>query len=96
MFFCMAQAVCCCLASTSKWRDNYLVAVLDQMFLTPRPWPLENIAGFLLFCSESVREAQKLSWGFVQTRALYKQSIKFVGRNHFRLGFVERIVPEIS
>ena len=55
MFFCMAQAICCCLNSRRhQWKNQMLVQVLDSLFHVPRPWPLENVAGFLLFCSEPV------------------------------------------
>jgi hypothetical protein len=54
LFFGLAQALCSCLNSNQKWRDSMLVTVLDQLFLMPKAWPIENIAGFLLFCSEPV------------------------------------------
>ena len=55
MFYTLAQAVCSCLSIT-RWKQNLLCDVLDAMFRIPRPWKRENVAGFLLFCSEEVRD----------------------------------------
>ena len=56
MFYTLAQAVCSCMTAVKMWKEELLVPVLDQLFRTPSPWKRENVAGFLLFCSEKVRK----------------------------------------
>ncbi len=54
MFYTLAQAVCSCMTAVSWWKEQMLVSVLDQLFCVPSPWRRENVAGFLLFCSEKL------------------------------------------
>ncbi len=54
MFYTLAQAVCSCMTAVRPWKEECLVPVLDHLFCIPRPWKRENVAGFLLFCSEKV------------------------------------------
>ena len=58
MFYTLAQAVCSCInvASNQFWRQEMLHQVLDELFRLPQIWKKDNVAGFLLFCSEKVRE----------------------------------------
>lgn len=53
MFFTLAQAICSCMSYSNFWKEEMSSIVLDIMFRTPTLWMRENIAGFLLFCSES-------------------------------------------
>ncbi len=43
------------MCAVEQWKEEFLVPVLDKLFDIPRSWKRENIAGFLLFCSEKVR-----------------------------------------
>ena len=58
MFYTLAQAVCSCInvANNQFWRQEMLHRVLDELFRLPQIWKKDNVAGFLLFCSEKVRE----------------------------------------
>ena len=53
MFFTLAQAICSCMSYSNVWKEGMSSDVLDMMFQTPTLWMRENIAGFLLFCSEN-------------------------------------------
>jgi hypothetical protein len=52
----MAQAICCIVSAKPEWKENYMADVLDELFMTPEAWNGDNVAGFLLFCSERVSE----------------------------------------
>lgn len=54
MFAVLSQAICSCMSYNQQWKDSILTDVLDEMFCIPGPWLRENIAGFLLFCSEQL------------------------------------------
>ncbi len=54
MFYCLAQAICSCMNSSTNWKESMLVDVLDSLFNSPSNWCDENIAGFLLFCNEQL------------------------------------------
>lgn len=54
MFYSLAQAVCSCISASSEWKDQHVNNVLHEMFSIPLKWKRENIAGFLLFCSEAL------------------------------------------
>lgn len=54
MFYTLAQAICSCVNANKKWRTEHVNRVLDELFKVPRPWRRDNVAGFLLFCSEKV------------------------------------------
>jgi hypothetical protein len=54
MFYTLAQAVCSCITYNKQWKDEMVSEVLDYMFQIPKPWLKENVAGFLLFCNETV------------------------------------------
>jgi len=62
MFYTLAQALCSCLSTSSCWKHKSACRVLEEMFLIPRKWKRENVAGFLLFCSEG------LILHFIQTK----------------------------
>jgi len=53
MFFTLAQAICSCMSYSTVWKEGMSSDVLDMLFQTPNLWMRENIAGFLLFCSEN-------------------------------------------
>ena len=72
MFYSLAQAICSCLSASLKWKREKVCDVLEAMFTTPSQWKRENVAGFLLFCSEGVRK-----------RFLFNFSIKGHSINHF-------------
>lgn len=55
MFLTIAQAICSCMLHDPSWKNEMLSPVLNEIFKIPSPWRHENIASFLLFCSESVR-----------------------------------------
>lgn len=54
MFYTLAQAICSCVNANKKWRTEHVNRVLDELFKVPRPWRRDNVAGFLLFCSEKL------------------------------------------
>jgi len=54
MFYTLAQAICSCLSACGKWKKEAASQVLEEMFAIPQRWKRENIAGFLLFCSEAL------------------------------------------
>jgi len=54
MFYTLAQAVCSCLSASAKWKQETCYRLLEELFVTPRGWMAENVAGFLLFCSEAL------------------------------------------
>ena len=54
MFAVLSQVICSCMSYNKQWKDSILTDVLDQLFTVPGPWLRENIAGFLLFCSEQL------------------------------------------
>jgi len=57
MFYNLAQAVCCCMTAVKAWAERSMVDVLDGLFSSfeqGRVWKRENVAGFLLFCSEKL------------------------------------------
>lgn len=54
MFYTLAQAFCSCLSACCNWKKESASAVLDAMFEIPHKWKRENVAGFLLFCSEGL------------------------------------------
>ena len=54
MFLPLAQAICCCMTQNQDWKTQLLNPILDEMFQIPSTWMRENVAGFLLFCSEQV------------------------------------------
>ena len=56
MFYTLAQAICSCINITQNqsWRREMLHKVLDKLFNIPFSWKRDNVAGFLLFCSEKV------------------------------------------
>jgi len=55
MFYSLAQAICSCMSAVNHWAENMLAKVLDELFInSQRLWKRENVAGFLLFCSEKV------------------------------------------
>lgn len=54
MFLDLAQAICCCMSLEFTWKNEMLCSILDEMFQIPTLWLRENIAAFLLFCSEKV------------------------------------------
>ena len=56
MYYTLAQAICCTMTTHPQWQVNYLTDVLDHLFWTPTQWKRDNVAGFLLFCSEKVRK----------------------------------------
>ena len=54
MFFNLAQAICSCASYCETWKEEMVTDVLNAMFQIPTIWNRENIAGFLLFCSENL------------------------------------------
>lgn len=54
MFLTLAQAICSCMQQKRAWKEEMLSSVLNDMFSIPTVWLRENIAAFLLFCSENV------------------------------------------
>ena len=55
MFLKMGQALSNCTSASKNWREEKLVGCLDAIFDAPdNRWALDNIAGFLLFCTEEV------------------------------------------
>lgn len=54
MFYNLAQVVCTCFSYCEIWRESNCNDVLREIFTTAAIWHRENIAGFLLFCSESL------------------------------------------
>ena len=54
MFFNLAQAVCSCASYCETWKEDMVTDVLNAMFQLPTVWNRDNIAGFLLFCSENL------------------------------------------
>jgi len=62
MFYTLAQALCSCLSAGSNWKNKFASQVLEEMFCIPQKWKRENVAGFLLFCSEG------LILHFIQTK----------------------------
>ena len=54
MFYTLAQAVCSCMTAVPAWREAKMSGMLDSLFNIPASWKRENIAGFLLFCSEKL------------------------------------------
>ena len=54
MFSILSQAICSCMSYNQQWKDSIMTDILDEMFCIPGPWMRENIAGFLLFCSEQL------------------------------------------
>ena len=55
MFYTLAQAVCSCMTAVPAWKETMMASMLDSLFNIPASWKRENVAGFLLFCSEKVR-----------------------------------------
>ena len=55
VFYTLAQATCSIVNYSAKWGAEALPEVLLELFKTPEPWEQDNVAGFLLFCSERVR-----------------------------------------
>ena len=53
-FYSLAQATCSIVNYSAKWGKEALPEVLLELFRTPDPWQQDNVAGFLLFCSERV------------------------------------------
>lgn len=54
MFYSLAQAICSCLSASGSWKADSASQVLEEMFTIPHKWKRENVAGFLLFCSEAL------------------------------------------
>ena len=54
MFFNLAQAICSCASYCETWKEEMVTDVLNAMFQIPTVWNRDNIAGFLLFCSENL------------------------------------------
>lgn len=54
MFYTLAQAICSCLTASPQWKDEMVCDVIDHMFTLPEVWRRDNVAGFLLFCSEAL------------------------------------------
>jgi len=54
MFYTLAQALCSCLSAGKNWKRTYAAQVIEEMFTIPQKWKRENVAGFLLFCSEGL------------------------------------------
>ena len=55
VFYTLAQATCSIVNYSAEWGAEALPDVLLELFKTPEPWEQDNVAGFLLFCSERVR-----------------------------------------
>ena len=43
MFYSLAQAICCCMSYSIKWKEEMLSKVLRKIFSTPKPWLLSLI-----------------------------------------------------
>ena len=54
MYAVLAAAICSCMSYSQIWSDSMMTDVLDKMFTVPDTWLRENVAGFLLFCSETL------------------------------------------
>ena len=54
VFYNLAQATCSILNFSPKWGAEAMPQVLKELWKMPEPWEQDNVAGFLLFCSEKV------------------------------------------
>ena len=70
VFYTLAQATCCIVNYSAKWGAEALPEVLLELFKTPEPWQPDNIAGFLLFCSEKVRNVGAHKKRPIETKSL--------------------------
>ena len=54
MFYTLSQAICSCTMAVDSWKKEMMNQVLEQLIQIPSTWKKDNVAGFLLFCSEKV------------------------------------------